>query len=125
MPAPIVVVHSDRRQREAVLAALRSAGLEVAAFDDPVAALDAIEKDSRARVLVSRIDFGQGKLNGVALVRMLRHKQIMQDGKSALRAVFIGRRQNGHHALLEGDFVPVPIDLQALVGAVGKALAEG
>lgn len=67
MPAPVVVVDHDRQTREAALVALRAAGLQVAAFDDPIVALGAIEKDSRACVLVSRIDFGPAKLHGVAL----------------------------------------------------------
>jgi hypothetical protein len=40
-----------------------------------MAALDAIEVGSRLRVLVTRVDFGPGKPNGIALARMVRVKR--------------------------------------------------
>src|SRR5689334_8862104 len=123
MPAPVVIVVDDDETRESALDALLAASYDVAAFADPMVALDAVEKDSRVRVLVASIDFGTGQLNGVALVLMLRHKQIAQDGKSELRGVFIGPFANGRHAKKEGDFVPMPIDPQVLVDAVGRAFS--
>ena len=121
MPAPIIIVIDDQEARETARRALDAASFHVATFDDPIAALNAVEKDSSARVLVSLTNFGQGKLNGLALVRMLRHKQIVQDGKSSLRGVFIGPAANGHQAKKEGEYLPMPIDPNALVDAVGKA----
>lgn len=60
----------------------------------PIAALDAIEATSRVRVVVTRVDFGEGKLNGAALARMLRVK---------LLGVDIGLR---HPARRSGSIVP-------------------
>jgi FixJ family two-component response regulator len=124
MPAPVIVVDDDQDTRGAAFGALRSAGLEVAAFDDPMTALDAIDKESRARVLVSRTSFGVGKLHGVALARMLRRKQLLQDGESSLRCIFIGEPGDLRHAADEGEFVAAPVAAQALVDAVRKALME-
>ena len=123
MPAAIVIVHDDKPTREAALAALWAAGHQAVAFGDPISALNAVEKDSRVRVLVSRIDFGPGKLNGAALVRMLRHKQLTQGGQSRLRVIFVALPANEEYAREEGDYLPMPLDPQALVDTVGKALA--
>jgi DNA-binding NtrC family response regulator len=70
MPAPVIVAHDDKATRELAVAALIAAGLTAVGFHDLMAALDAVEDESRVRVLVARIDFGAGKLNGVALARM-------------------------------------------------------
>ena len=123
MPATIVIVYDNTKVRSAALLAIRAAGHDVAAFSDPLTALNAIEKDSRVRVLVSRIDFGQGKLNGVALAQMLRVKQIAQDGESRLRPIFLDRSENGHHATGLGGFIPCPLDTGTLVTMIGRALA--
>jgi hypothetical protein len=66
MPAPVIVAHDDKATREPAVAALIAAGLTAVGFHDLMAALDAVADD----VLVARIDFGAGKLNGVALARM-------------------------------------------------------
>ncbi len=122
MPTSIIIVDDDQGTRQAVLAALRGANLDATAFDDPMAALNAIENDSKAHVVVSRVGFGPGKLNGLALVRMLRHKQVALSGRSGLQGVFIGPPEISQQAEQEGDFVPIPLDPQALLAAVGKAL---
>ncbi len=44
MPAPVLVVHEETR--ELAVTTLRSAFLGVVGFEDPMAALDAIETDS-------------------------------------------------------------------------------
>lgn len=123
MPAPVIVVDDDQAMRGAAAAALRAAGVEIAAFDDPMTALEAIEKDSRARILISRTSFGPGKLHGLALARMLRRKQLVQDGKSSLRCIFIGPPEDLRHAVDEGEFMTMPLAPEALVQAVRKALA--
>jgi hypothetical protein len=75
MPAPVVVAHDDEATCKLVVAALIAAGLTAVGFHDLMAPLDAVEEDSRVRVLVTRIDFGAGKLNGVAFARMLKLKR--------------------------------------------------
>ena len=57
MSAAVIVVHSERNARELVELSLRGAFLEVAGFDDPMTALDAIEASSRVRVLITRVAF--------------------------------------------------------------------
>jgi hypothetical protein len=43
MPAPVLVAHDDQKTRELAVIALRAALLEAIDFDDPIAALGAIE----------------------------------------------------------------------------------
>jgi hypothetical protein len=81
-------------------------------------ALDAMDSPTRVRVLVTRVDFGPGKLNGAALARMVSVKQ------PAARVVFIAQEQNRHHTRGLGGFLPVPLDPKALVDVVGRLLVE-
>jgi len=118
MPAPVILVHDEGDVRRAAMDALREAGYDCVGFADPMTALDAIEDDSRVRVLVTRVDFGEGILNGVALARMLRSK------RPGAKAVFVARPGNEHHTEDVGIFVPVPFDPPRLVEAVERALTE-
>ena len=70
MPAPVIVVHDDDETRGLATHVLRDAGYEVMAFDSPMAVLDALDSPTRLRVLVTRVDFGPGTLNGASLARM-------------------------------------------------------
>jgi hypothetical protein len=118
MPAPVVVVlpHSDERAR--TLSVLRAAGHEVVGFADPIGALGGVEKDGRAHVLVTLIDFGPGTLNGLALTLMLRYR------RPAIKAVFVGPPEDGHHVAGEGAFLCQPLDPWALRDAVARQFAS-
>jgi DNA-binding NtrC family response regulator len=118
MPTPVIVVHDDDATRELAAHALRAAGYEVAAFDSPMQVLDAMNTHTRIRVLITRVDFGSGKLNGAALARMVRHKQ------PAAKVVFVSRDQNRRYTTELGEFLPVPLDPKALVDVVGRLLVE-
>ncbi|MGC1411887.1 MAG: hypothetical protein WA864_23410 [Acetobacteraceae bacterium] len=82
----MLVVRND----ELAVSALREAGLEALGFEEPMAALEAIEVSSRVRVLVRRVLFGPGKPNAVALARMLRIKRPLS---AALPARLCGKCQ--------------------------------
>lgn len=120
MAAPILVVHQETEVLDMILSALRSAGYEAAGFNDSVTALDAVETDSRVKVLVTRIDFGERKLNGIALVRMLRHKF-----RRDIKVIFVGREANRQFVDSgAGEFLPHPIDPSLLLDAVRRKLAK-
>jgi DNA-binding NtrC family response regulator len=115
MPAPVLVAHDDKATRDLAVATLSAAGIETVGFEDPIAALNAIEADSRVRVLVTRVDFGSGKLNGVALARMLRVK------RPGAKVVFVALASNAHHTEGEGEFLPMPlVQPELLVDAVSR-----
>jgi len=116
MPAPVVVVHQQFDTRRMLISTVRAAGYDVAGFADPIKALDAIEAGSRARVLVTRLDFGPGKLNGIALARMIRHKGL------GVQVVFVGRADKARYLDSTEAFVPHPVDLDAVADAVRRVL---
>jgi DNA-binding NtrC family response regulator len=118
MPAPVLVVHNEFDTRELALTALRAAGREAAGFENPMAALDAIEAGSRVRVLVTGVDFGDGKLNGVALALMAKVK------RPSLQAVFVASLEDHPHTDGVGDVLPTPLDPQALIDVVGRLLVD-
>jgi DNA-binding NtrC family response regulator len=118
MPAPVLVAHDDQETRELAVIALRAAFLEVVGFGDPIAALDAIESGSRVRVLVTRVEFGPGKPNGVALARMVRIK------RPGTRVVFVARAEYEPHAEGLGVFLPMPLNPDILVATVSRLLAS-
>lgn len=119
MPAPVLVVHQEAEACGQMLAALRAAGCEAVGFYSPMTALNAIESDTRVRVLVTRVDFGPGMLNGVALARMLLMK------RPDIKVVYVGRAENERHITVAGPFLPHPIDLNALAETVcGLLLAS-
>ncbi len=118
MPAPVIVVHPEPDTRDLALVTLRAAGHEVVGFDDPMVTLDTVEYDSRLRVLVTGIDFGDRKLNGVALARMLRYK------RPGVRAVFVASGESSGHAEGVGPVLATPLDPQALVNVVGDLLSQ-
>jgi DNA-binding NtrC family response regulator len=104
MPATVLVVHDESDTLELAVAALTEANLGVVGFQDPMAALDAIEADrSRVRVLVTRADFGAGKLNGVALSRMLRLKL------PGIKILFLALPGNREHTEGIGEFLSMPL----------------
>jgi DNA-binding NtrC family response regulator len=118
MPAPIIVVHDEPAVRDAAITALEGAGHECAGFADPMTALDAIDDNSRLQLLVTRVDFGKGRLNGAALVRML------QARRPSIKAVFVALPENERHTTDLGTFVAMPLDPPTLVEAVRQALAN-
>ena len=118
MAASVVVVHNERNTRELAVASLRAAGLEAIGFDDPMAALDAIESDPGLRVLVTRISFGTGKPNGTALARMARVK------RPGTKVLFVAREENAPFTEDLGAFLAAPLDSFLLVETVGRLLTS-
>jgi DNA-binding NtrC family response regulator len=112
----VIVVHDDEATRELATNALRDAGYEVTAFASPMAVLDAMDSPARLRVLVTRVDFGSGTLNGVALARMVRLRQ------PAIKAVFVALDENRGYTTELGEFLPMPLDPKALADVVGRLL---
>jgi hypothetical protein len=73
MPARIVV--HDGPCLERMISGLSQRGHDVRGYSDPLAALSALEDARRVEVLLTRLHFGPGKSNGVALALMARLKR--------------------------------------------------
>ena len=117
MPAAVLVVHNERDTRDLAVTALRAAFLEAVGFENRMAALDAMEANSRVRVLVTRVDFGPGKPNGIALARMVRVK------RPSTKVVFVAREEYAAHAEGLGVFLPMPLtNPDILVATVSRLL---
>jgi hypothetical protein len=118
MPAPVLVVHPEKFACDAMLTTLRSAGHLAAGLIDPLVALAAIEKDSGVRVLVAGVSFGKGKLNGIALARMLRH-----NARRDIKVAFVGPPPSSRYVDREdGVFLPYPVDPLTLIDTVSSLL---
>ena len=114
MPALVLVAPDDKATRELAVAALIAAGLAAVGFHDPMAALDAVEDNSRVRVRVARVDFGAGKLNGVALARMLKLK------RPDIKVLFLALPENREYEEGVGELLPMPLVPYRLVDTVGR-----
>jgi DNA-binding NtrC family response regulator len=112
----VLVIHYEFDTRELALASLHAAGHEAIGFENAMTALDAIEADSRVRVLVTGVDFGQGSLNGVALARMVKVK------RPGLQAIHIASLEDHPYTERVGEFLSLPLDAQALVEVVRQLL---
>src|ERR1700746_2747144 len=114
MPTSVIVVHDDFDTRELATHTIRDAGYEVTAFESPMSVLDAMDSPTRVRVLITRVDFGPGKLNGAALARMVRQRQ------PTIKVVFIAQEENRRYTTELGEFLPMPLDPEALADVVGR-----
>jgi DNA-binding NtrC family response regulator len=117
MPSAVIVVHDERNTRELAVVSLRVAFLEVTAFEDPMTALDAIEEASSCvRVLITRVAFEPGKLNGIALARMVRMK------RPGTKVVFVALAEYAAYVEGLGGFLSMPLDPAILVETVSRLL---
>jgi DNA-binding NtrC family response regulator len=116
VPARIVIVHDDEGLVTGVVAALRTAGHEVAAFKDPLLAHDAIEAAQRVEVLVTRVDFPPGRSNGLSLARMARMR------RPGTKVLFVAREEYLKDAEGLGAFLPLSTAIESVVAAVKRML---
>jgi DNA-binding NtrC family response regulator len=116
VPARIVMVHDDEAFLTAAASALTAAGYDAALFSDPMAALDVLIEVRTAELLITRIEFGPGKPNGVALARIARVK------RPGIKILFTASPEHAEHAAGLGMFLPMPVDPGDLMGAVGQLL---
>jgi DNA-binding NtrC family response regulator len=119
MPASVVVVHDDPTFLNAATVALRDAGYDVAAFEDSMEALLALEGAAQVEVLVTRVSFPEGKPNGVSLALMTRTK------RPSLKVIFAAKSE--HETFTEGigELIPHPVDLPTLAESVARLIEEG
>ena len=116
MTARVVVVHGTPEYLDQAVAALGRAGFESAAFSDPILALEALEDAQGLEVLVTRIEFAKGKLNGVALARMARIK------RSRIKVLFTALPEFERHTEGLGMFMVAPVPISDIVTAVSRLL---
>lgn len=109
MPAPVVVVLLDEEFSHVAAEGLRKMGYETICLFDLMVALDALEKASRIELLVTGLDFGPRRPNGIALARMARLK------RPGIKVLFIGPGNLAHHANELGEFLALPVTAEEII----------
>ena len=118
MPARVVVVHDEPELLADLEAAIRLAGHDVAAFVDPMIALNTLDADHHIEVLITRVQFRSGKPNGIALARMARVKY------PSIQVIFTAHPEFARLASGLGTFIPAPIKVVDVVATVSRLLAR-
>ena len=118
MPARVLLVHDDPEFVGRATPALEGAGYTVAAFLDPLQALDAVRAAGQAELMITRMEFEALTLNGVALARMA--KMTCRN----IRVIFTASPELREHAEGLGEFLPLPVDVADLLAAAGRALGR-
>ena len=114
-----VVVHNDVETQRLALTALNSAGHEAIVFDDPMTALDALDGGIGPDLLITRANFDKGQDHGGAtLARMVKLKC------PACAVLFIALPENRPHVADAGEFLPLPVNREALIAAMERLLAK-
>ncbi len=116
MPACIVFVHDDPGFAEPAVAALRAAGYDVVAFHDSMAAIYALERPKRVKLLITRVRLPSGMPNGVALACMARLKQ------PGIKVLFTSFPEVRLYTNSVGEFLPRPLSTDELLETVGTML---
>jgi DNA-binding NtrC family response regulator len=116
MPAQIVLVHDVRKFANEAAMALRDAGYQVAVFNDPMQALDALDVAATVELLITRVNFAEGKPNGVSLALMARNQ------RPEVKVIFTARAEARPHTEGIGELVAAPIRIPELVAAVKRLL---
>jgi DNA-binding NtrC family response regulator len=117
VPARIVIVHDDPEFAEEVASALKRVGYDAVAFTDSMKALEALDDPKKIELLITRVRFQPGKPNGVSLARMARQK------RPRIKILFTALPEFAELVDGLGEFMPLPIELPALMAAVERLLA--
>jgi DNA-binding NtrC family response regulator len=109
MPARIVAVLDQPGVADKVVTQLTVAGYNATALSDPMVALNALEGATRIEVLVTGLDHGPNKPNGISLALMARSK------RPGIRVLFVGDSALAHYAVGVGEFLAEPVAVTEVV----------
>jgi DNA-binding NtrC family response regulator len=116
MPARIVIVHDDIEFLKENVTTLQSAGYDVVALADSMAATDALLNPRHIGLLITRVRFPDNTPNGVALGRMAR---IKRPGIKILFTSFVHEHIDG-----VGEYLPRPFTQEELLAVVERMLEQ-
>ena len=111
MPAQVVIVHEDRDFATAAVAAFEARGFSIIHYHDALAAMEALAEASAIEFLITCLEFGEGRSNGIALAYMVRLRN------QAVRCVFIGPSDPLNQAEGEGVRLPTSATVADLLAA--------
>jgi DNA-binding NtrC family response regulator len=114
----VVLVHNNRRFAAEASRRLRELGYEVFVYSDPMIALAAFDAgEPPPGLLLTRTQFPAGKPHGLALALMARAKL------PGLPVVMVGQEHLAEFADGVAEFLPHPVDFDALVLVVQRLLS--
>lgn len=116
MQSRIVMVHDDTEFLERASIALHRSGYGVINFTEPTTALVSLLARHHIEMLVTRVNFGPGKLNGITMALMACEKH------RSLQMIFTSPPSQAVHALHFGEFVPMPVSIPRLIALVERLL---
>jgi DNA-binding NtrC family response regulator len=117
MRAHVVFVHSQLPFTEMMAPALIRAGYKVSVFADPIPALNAMRIVQKVDILITALQFPQGRPNGISLALMTRNMR-------AVRILIAGPQKLAHYAVRVGEFLPIPFSAADLVEAVQRLVTS-
>lgn len=115
MSALLLVVHDFYEVRQAIWSALTEADFRVLTNSDPLAAVDTINKYA-PRAIITRPDFGAGRLSGDALARMAKLR------RNTSVAVFVAQDAEEESKAGEGEVFRTPLNLTRFVATVHRRI---
>jgi DNA-binding NtrC family response regulator len=118
MPARVVVVLNDPEVAKQTVDVLAAEGCDAATLPDSMVALHALEGAVRIEVLVTTLEHGDGKPNGIALARMTKVK------RPGIKVVFVGESDLMHYTAGLGDFIASPVAASE-IAAKARQMLEG
>ena len=116
MPAHIVVVLDEPGFAEHTAEILRERGYEAMALPDSMAALDQLEGAERIEFLITSLDHGDGKPNGIALARMARLR------KPGIKVIFVAEPGMERYTAGLGEMMPWPVGVLDVVERAASLL---
>jgi DNA-binding NtrC family response regulator len=116
MPSRIVVVHDDADFVARSSVALTRSGYGGITFTDPTAAFPSLMAPHHVEMLITRVHFGFGKLNGITMALMCCERRPL------LEIIFVSFPQHASQALLFGEFVPMPVRMPNLMAVVTRLM---
>jgi hypothetical protein len=116
MAARIIAIHDECEFLAETINALGHAGYDAVGFTDPAAALDTLIVAPNADLLITRVRFGPGKPQGVALAKMARAN------RPNLKVIFTARREFNEQIRDLGTLIRSPVLISVLMKEVGRLL---
>ena len=118
IPAPVIVVHDEPSFLDPLVTSLEAAGHDVAAFSDPLLVWEALRTSNKVEILVTRVQFGEGKPHGVALAQWARERS------PAVGILFVALPEFQADVEDLGVLLPRPVSVPEVAEAVGRMLSS-
>lgn len=109
MPAEVVIVHPDGRMASTLADAFRARGRTVRHYADPLLAMDALTQANLIELLVTCVQFDDGRSNGHALALMTRSRRL------SVMVLFMCAPGDEQHVSDLGECIPLSADAPSVV----------